>query len=213
MAPAERGPSGYCRCDNKGILFPYLESAARGMIVLAKLTSKNQLTLPKAVTAAVEGTEYFDVTTENGRIVLTPVRVNRADGVRAKLAELGLSETDVKNAVAWGPVGRMTLVRPVLDTNVLVSALLFHSGALSWLRGAWRSGRIRPLAGQQTTAELNPHPRLSEIRAERPGAAGPPRRLSSLLRDRRRAGASADNPHVPRPFRPAISGARACRAC
>ena len=48
----------------------------------------------------------------------------------------------------------MTPVRPVLDTNVLVSALLFHSGALSWLRGAWRSGRIRPLAGQRTTAEL-----------------------------------------------------------
>ena len=48
----------------------------------------------------------------------------------------------------------MTPVRPVLDTNVLVSALLFHTGALSWLRGAWRSGRIRPLAGQQTTTEL-----------------------------------------------------------
>ena len=46
--------------------------------MLAKLTSKNQLTLPKAVTASVEPTEYFDVTTENGRIVLTPVRVNRA---------------------------------------------------------------------------------------------------------------------------------------
>ena len=75
------------------------------MIVLAKLTSKNQLTLPKAVTAAVEATEYFDVTTENGRIVLTPVRVNRADGVRAKLAELGLSETDVKDAIAWARSG------------------------------------------------------------------------------------------------------------
>ena len=85
--------------------FPYLESTAQGMIVLAKLTSKNQLTLPKAVTAAVEATEYFDVTTENGRVVLTPVRVNRADGVRAKLAELGLSETDVKNAVAWARSG------------------------------------------------------------------------------------------------------------
>ena len=48
----------------------------------------------------------------------------------------------------------MTPVRPVLDTNVLVSALLFHAGALAWLRGAWRSGRIRPLAGQQTTTEL-----------------------------------------------------------
>ncbi|MYK16378.1 MAG: putative toxin-antitoxin system toxin component, PIN family [Rhodospirillaceae bacterium] len=48
----------------------------------------------------------------------------------------------------------MTPPRLVLDTNVLVSALLFHSGRLSWLRGAWNSGRIRPLAGRETTAEL-----------------------------------------------------------
>ena len=48
----------------------------------------------------------------------------------------------------------MTPVRPVLDTNVLVSSLLFHSRALSWLRGAWRLGCVRPLAGKQTTAEL-----------------------------------------------------------
>ncbi|MDE0394149.1 MAG: putative toxin-antitoxin system toxin component, PIN family [Gammaproteobacteria bacterium] len=48
----------------------------------------------------------------------------------------------------------MTAVRPVFDTNVLVSALLFHSGALSWLRGAWRSGRLRPLASRETTSEL-----------------------------------------------------------
>lgn len=69
--------------------------------MLAKLTSKNQLTLPKAVTAAVEVTEYFDVVAENGRIVLTPVRVNRADAVRARLAEIGLSEQDVAKAVSW----------------------------------------------------------------------------------------------------------------
>ena len=53
-----------------------------------------------------------------------------------------------------GPFARLTPVRSVLDANVLVSSLLFHSVALSWLRGAWRSGRIRPLAGKQTTAEL-----------------------------------------------------------
>ena len=73
--------------------------------MLAKLTSKNQLTLPKAITSAVEATDYFDVTTENGRIVLTPIRVNRAEEVRAKLAELGLSETDVKDSVAWARSG------------------------------------------------------------------------------------------------------------
>jgi hypothetical protein len=69
--------------------------------MLAKLTSKNQLTLPKAVISTFPGAEYFEVTEENGRIVLTPVRLNRADAVRAKLADLGLSEDDVADAVAW----------------------------------------------------------------------------------------------------------------
>ena len=69
--------------------------------MLAKLTSKNQLTLPKAVTAAVEAAEYFDVMAENGRIILTPGRVNCADAVRAKLAELGVSEKDVADAISW----------------------------------------------------------------------------------------------------------------
>jgi len=69
--------------------------------MLAKLTSKNQLTLPKAVISGFPNTEYFDVTEENGRIVLTPVRLTRADAVRAKLAELRLSEADVAEAVAW----------------------------------------------------------------------------------------------------------------
>ncbi len=73
--------------------------------MLAKLTSKNRLTLPKAVTAAVEATDYFEVTAENGRIVLTPVRVNRADGVRAKLAGLGLSDSDVAEAITWARTG------------------------------------------------------------------------------------------------------------
>ncbi len=69
--------------------------------MLAKLTSKNQITLPKAVIADLEPADYFDVTTEHGRIVLTPVRINRSDGVRAKLAELGVSESDIADAVAW----------------------------------------------------------------------------------------------------------------
>lgn len=73
--------------------------------MLAKLTSKNQLTLPKAVISDFGGTEYFDVTNENGRIVLTPVRVNRADAVRAKLAEVGITEGDVADAVAWARRG------------------------------------------------------------------------------------------------------------
>ncbi len=48
----------------------------------------------------------------------------------------------------------MTRPRLVLDTNVLLSALLFHAGALSWLRLAWQSETILPLASRETTAEL-----------------------------------------------------------
>lgn len=69
--------------------------------MLAKLTAKNQLTLPKAATAAVGVAEYFDVQAGDGVIILTPVRIQRADAVRAKLAELNLSAADVEDAIAW----------------------------------------------------------------------------------------------------------------
>jgi hypothetical protein len=69
--------------------------------VLAKITAKNQLTLPKAITNAIGPVEYFDVQTKDGQIVLTPVRIQRADAVRAKLAALDLKEQDVTDAVRW----------------------------------------------------------------------------------------------------------------
>lgn len=70
--------------------------------MLAKLTSKNQLTLPKAIVQQIDQPEYFDVTLENGRIVLTPMQVRPADAVRDKLADLGITEQDVADAVKWG---------------------------------------------------------------------------------------------------------------
>ena len=73
--------------------------------MLAKLTSKNQLTLPKSVTQAIGPTEYFDVEVREGQIVLTPVRIQRGDAIRAKLAELGITEQDVSDAVAWARAG------------------------------------------------------------------------------------------------------------
>ncbi|MDO4231508.1 MAG: AbrB/MazE/SpoVT family DNA-binding domain-containing protein [Lautropia sp.] len=69
--------------------------------MLAKLTSKNQITLPKAVVSAVDAAEYFEVVAENGRIVLTPVRVQRAQAVRDKLEQMGITEQDLEDAVAW----------------------------------------------------------------------------------------------------------------
>ena len=48
----------------------------------------------------------------------------------------------------------MTFRRLVLDTNVLVSALLFPAGTVSWLRNAWQAQAVVPLASRDTTAEL-----------------------------------------------------------
>ncbi|QXL85273.1 AbrB/MazE/SpoVT family DNA-binding domain-containing protein [Comamonas sp. NLF-1-9] len=69
--------------------------------MLAKLTSKNQITLPKAAISRVQASDYFEVAVEDGRIVLTPVQMLRGQAVRDKLAQMGLSEQDVKDAVAW----------------------------------------------------------------------------------------------------------------
>jgi bifunctional DNA-binding transcriptional regulator/antitoxin component of YhaV-PrlF toxin-antitoxin module len=69
--------------------------------MLAKLTAKNQLTLPKSITRAIGDAEYFEVEVAGGQIILTPVKIQRADAVRAKLAALDLSEQDVADAVAW----------------------------------------------------------------------------------------------------------------
>jgi hypothetical protein len=69
--------------------------------MLAKLTAKNQLTLPKRIVEAVGSPAYFEVAVEDGRIVLAPARVDAGDAVRRKLAELGITEADVADAVAW----------------------------------------------------------------------------------------------------------------
>ena len=69
--------------------------------MLAKLTVKNQLTLPKAVATRFTGVEYFEVSTDGSAILLKPLRPSRLDEVRAKLEQLGITEQDVKDAIAW----------------------------------------------------------------------------------------------------------------
>jgi hypothetical protein len=69
--------------------------------MLAKLTVKNQLTLPKAVVKNFAGVEYFDVSTDGASITLRPLQRSKADEVREHLAQLGITEQDVKDAIAW----------------------------------------------------------------------------------------------------------------
>jgi hypothetical protein len=69
--------------------------------MLAKKTTKNQITLPKTVITRFSGVEYFDVTTDGECIVLRPLQKSRANEVRDQLAHLGIDEQDITKAVAW----------------------------------------------------------------------------------------------------------------
>ncbi len=71
--------------------------------MLAKLTSKNQITIPKAVLSRIPNVEYFEVEYSDGMVVLKPVKVFNTDleGIRAKIKKLGISEDCVSEAVRW----------------------------------------------------------------------------------------------------------------
>jgi hypothetical protein len=73
--------------------------------MLARKTSKNQLTLPKEIVSNFPGIDLFDAVVEDHRIVLTPVKVTplnaSLEGIREKIRKLGIDENDVNEAVKW----------------------------------------------------------------------------------------------------------------
>jgi hypothetical protein len=83
-------------------MYPYCKEV---MIMLAKKTSKNQLTLPKDIVKEFPDTVYFDVRVKGRKIVLTPVtispEVDLLEEVRVKMQRLGIEENDVQEAIKW----------------------------------------------------------------------------------------------------------------
>jgi len=73
--------------------------------MLAKKTSKNQITLPKEIVKVFPDAEYFDVSIRDNAIRLMPVKItpvqSSLDSVREKIKKLGLSEKDVSEAIQW----------------------------------------------------------------------------------------------------------------
>lgn len=78
--------------------------------MLAKKTSKNQVTLPKKIVTALPETEYFDVTLREGAVVLRPVTISdpgtKLATVRRKIKELGLTPRDIDTAIRWARARR-----------------------------------------------------------------------------------------------------------
>jgi hypothetical protein len=73
--------------------------------MLAKLTTKNQITLPREVIKDFKDIEYFDAIVEDGKIVLEPVRIKPVSAelgaIRRKMEKLGVVESDITEAVRW----------------------------------------------------------------------------------------------------------------
>lgn len=73
--------------------------------MIARLTDKNQLTIPDPLVFDLPNSEFYDITCENGRIILTPVSLEtikeRSDEVRRKIEKLSITEEDVADAVKW----------------------------------------------------------------------------------------------------------------
>lgn len=80
--------------------------------MLAKKTSKNQVTLPKKILKDIPDTDYFDVSLQEGVVMLRPVTVgehgNRLAAVRQKIRDLGIEPGDIDRAIqqARGRKGR-----------------------------------------------------------------------------------------------------------
>jgi hypothetical protein len=78
--------------------------------MLAKKTSKNQITLPREIVKAFPDAEYFDVSIKDNTIRLMPVKMTPVrlslDSVREKIRKLGLTEQDVDGAIQWARTGK-----------------------------------------------------------------------------------------------------------
>jgi hypothetical protein len=69
--------------------------------MLAKKTVNNQVTLPKEIMDLFPGTDSFDARVENGRIILKPIQRHSLEQVQDKIAELGVTEDDIRDAIIW----------------------------------------------------------------------------------------------------------------
>ena len=71
--------------------------------MLAKMTSKNQITIPKKIIEQLQDVEYFEVELKDGIVMLKPLKTydTSMERIRTKVKKLGLQENTVKEAIKW----------------------------------------------------------------------------------------------------------------
>jgi len=73
--------------------------------MLCKVSSKNQITIPKELLKHFQNSEYFDARLEGDKIVLEPMIVRpleskKLEEIRNKIGSLGITEQDIPQLVA-----------------------------------------------------------------------------------------------------------------
>jgi len=71
--------------------------------MLAKLTSKNQITIPKKIMDQLPDIQHFDVVLDDGVVVMKPLVIYDTDlsQIRSKIEKLGLEKDSVAEAIQW----------------------------------------------------------------------------------------------------------------
>ena len=71
--------------------------------MLAKITSKNQITIPKKIIEKMPDVKHFDIEFEDGVVIMKPIRFydTNLDQIRGKIKKLGLTEDSVAEAIKW----------------------------------------------------------------------------------------------------------------
>ena len=71
--------------------------------MLAKMTSKNQITIPKKIIEQLPDVDYFEVELKDGVVMLKPLKIydTSLEKIRTKIKKLGLKENTVKEAIEW----------------------------------------------------------------------------------------------------------------
>ena len=71
--------------------------------MIIKMTSKNQITIPKKLMAKLPDVQYFDIDLKDGMLCLRPIEIydTDLDQIRLKMKKLGLQADSVKEAVEW----------------------------------------------------------------------------------------------------------------
>lgn len=71
--------------------------------MLAKMTSKNQITIPKKIVEQLQDVRYFDVDLKDGIVQLKPLKIydTNLEKIRSKTKKLGLKENSVSQAIKW----------------------------------------------------------------------------------------------------------------